>query len=62
MSQQRKAHLTQQQRLARYVQGFPDSWLEYPGQSAKDSCLICHVDSDWAGDVQQRKSTMDMII
>ena len=62
MASPRKGHLTELKRLARFVKGRPFEALEYELQRRAGADLHVFVDSDWAGNVQNRKSTSGMII
>ena len=50
MSKPKAGHMTQLQRVARYLKGVPRKALQYPSQEPSSAHLEVHVDSDWAGD------------
>ncbi|KAK2386041.1 putative mitochondrial protein [Trifolium repens] len=58
MHDPRKPHLIAAKRIFRYIRGTLDFGLHFPnGTSNKDSILIGYSDSDWSGDITDRKST-----
>ena len=62
MAAPRRGHMTELKRLVRFVKGRPRELMEYALQARRGADLFVYVDSDWAGDVQSRKSTSGMII
>ena len=52
MSKPKAGHMTQLQRVARYLKGVPRKALQYTSQEPSRAHLEVHVDSDWAGDTQ----------
>ena len=62
MANPRVGHMVQLKRLARYLKGKPRTVLRYYRQDPKDSHIRCFTDSDWAGDVESRRSTSGMVI
>src|SRR6202034_1808807 len=59
MSKPRKEHWTAVKRVFRYLRGTSDYGLCYQGRLGLDKVLDIHgfVDADWAGDLDQRRST-----
>ena len=62
MAKPRLGHMVRLKRLCRYLQGRPRTRLEYHEQDARGARLLCHVDSDWAGEQTQRRSTSGMVL
>ena len=62
MAKPREASLVQAKRLARYLKGKPRCVLVYNRQEAATAQLKVHTDSDWAGDLIDRKSTNGMVL
>ena len=50
-----EAHLTAAKRILRYLKGLQDLGLVY--QESDDKCLCGYADANWAGDLDDRKST-----
>ncbi|KAK2457600.1 hypothetical protein QL285_004854 [Trifolium repens] len=58
MHDPRKPHLIAAKRIFRYIRGTLDFGLHFPiGTNCKGSVLIGCYDSDWCGDMTDRKST-----
>jgi hypothetical protein len=58
MHDPRKPHLIAAKRIFRYIRGTLDFGLHFPiGTNCKGSVLIGYSDSDWCGDMTDRKST-----
>ena len=55
-------HMTQLQRVARYLKGVPRKALQQPSQEPIRAHLEVHVDSDWAGDTASRRSRSGVIV
>ena len=51
----KESHLTVVKRIIRYINGTPDYGLWYSKDS--NACLASYSDADWAGSVDDRKST-----
>ena len=51
----KESHLTAVKRIVRYHNGTPDYGLWYSKDS--NTCFACYSDADWAGSVDDRKST-----
>ncbi|KAK4546491.1 hypothetical protein RGQ29_032875 [Quercus rubra] len=51
----KESHLTAVKRIITYVNGTPDYGLWYSNDS--NACLVGYLDADWAGSVDDRKST-----
>ena len=51
----KESHLTAMKRIIRYINGTPDYGLWYSKDS--NACLVGYSDADWAGSVDDRKST-----
>ena len=51
----KESHLTAVKRIIRYINGTPDYGLWYSKDS--NACLVGYSDADWAGSVDDRKST-----
>ena len=51
----KESHLTAVKRIIRYINGTPDYGLWYSKDS--NACLAGYSDADWAGSVDDRKST-----
>ena len=51
----KESHLTVVKRIIQYINGTPDYGLCYSKDS--NACLIGYLDADWAGSVDDRKST-----
>lgn len=61
MAKPKECHLSGLKKVARYLKFRPCMYQSFVRQSP-DTPLICHVDSDWAGDAVTRRSTTGMII
>ena len=59
MSKPYSNHMTAAKRILRYVEGTTDYGLKY--KSDKECELIGYCDSDYAGDLDGRKSTSGLI-
>ncbi|KAK2439455.1 putative mitochondrial protein [Trifolium repens] len=58
MHDPRKPHLIAAKRIFRYIRGTFDFGLHFPtGTNSKGSVLVGYSDSDWCGDITDRKST-----
>ncbi|XP_060216930.1 secreted RxLR effector protein 161-like [Lycium barbarum] len=55
MESPRQSHLQAAKRILRYIQGTQSDGIFY--SKTNDSSLVGFTDSDWAGDMMQRKST-----
>ena len=56
-----KEHWTAVKRIVRYLKGTPNHGLLYKSQpSADSSAFVGFSDSDWAGDIDDRKSTFQV--
>ena len=64
MSKPGKEHWTIVKRLFRYLRGTSDYGLCYQGRPGLDRVLDIHgfVDADWAGDLDQRRSTSGYVL
>ena len=62
MSQPKAGHMTQLQRLARYLKGVPRKALRHLTQDPSKAQLEVHVDSDWAGDPVSRRSISGVLL
>ena len=51
----KESHLTAVKRIITYVNGTPDYGLWYSNDS--NACLVGYLDADWAGSMDDRKST-----
>ena len=51
----KESHLTVVKRITRYINGTPNYGLWYSKDS--NACLVGYSDADWAGSVDDRKST-----
>ena len=54
--------MEQLKRLTRYLKSRPKCVLQYVRQDSRMARLICHTDSDWAGEAISRRSTSGMVI
>jgi hypothetical protein len=54
-------HLAAVKHILRYVSGTCDQGLFYQRGGSEESCLVGYSDSNWAGDVDERKSTTGVI-
>lgn len=62
-SSPKKAHWTAVRRIFKYLKGTADYALTFSGSDAtRGSKLLCYVDSDFAGDLDSRKSTAGYMI
>jgi hypothetical protein len=62
MHDPRKPHLIAAKRIFRYIRGTLDFGLHFPtGTNSKGSVLIGYSDSDWCGDITDRKSTLGYV-
>ena len=52
----RESHLTAVKRIIRYINGTPNYGLWYSKDS--NACLAGYLDADWAGSVDDQKSTL----
>ena len=52
----KESHLTAVKQIIRYINGTPDYGLWYSKDS--NACLVKYSDADWAGSVDDRKSTL----
>ncbi|CAM8968524.1 unnamed protein product [Rhodiola kirilowii] len=55
MEQPKQSHLLVAKRILRYISGTSDYGIMY--SHTEEFCLTGYTDSDWAGDVETRKST-----
>ena len=62
MASPREGHLEQLKRFARYLKGRPRCSIQYFRQDPRSARIICHTDSDWAGEAITRRSTSGMVI
>ena len=62
MSKPKAGHMTQLQRVARYLKGVPRKAVQQPSQEPSRAHLEVHVDSDWAGDTASRRSRSGVIV
>ena len=62
MAQPREGHMIALKRLIRYLKGKPRAYLKYSRQDARNAPIHNYNDSDWAGDLVDRKSTSGMVI
>ena len=53
----KESHLTAVKQIIRYINGTPDYGLWYSKDS--NACLVKYSDADWAGSVDDRKSTLE---
>ena len=51
----KESHMTAVKRIIRYINGIPDYGLWY--SKGSNACLAGYLDADWAGSVDDRKST-----
>lgn len=62
MHDPRKTHMIAAKRILRYVKGTKEYGLLFPNRSTCDrSGLIRYSDSDWCGDITDRRSTSDYV-
>ena len=57
-----ECHVPFKQRLIRYVKGTQDVGITMVRQDSTDNPLVVHVDSDFAGDERDRKSTSGVLV
>ena len=62
MSKPKAGHMTQLQRVARYLKGVPRKALQYTSQEPSRAHMEVHVDSDWAGDTATRRRRSGVIV
>ena len=56
------AHYLALQRIFRYLQGVKNSGLLYKLSNTKGLVMTAFCDSDWAGDVDDRRSTSEYVV
>ena len=62
MASPREGDMTALKKLARYLKGQPRHCIEYHRQDPRWANICVDVDSDWAGELETRKSTTGMIV
>ena len=62
MSKPKAGHMTQLQRVARYLKGVPRKALQQPSQEPIRAHLEVHVDGGWAGDTATRRRRSGVIV
>ena len=62
MQAPREGHMMALKWLARFLLGNPSCALVFSGESTKGADLQVHVHSDWAGNLESRRSTTGMMI
>nr|XP_027186111.1 uncharacterized protein LOC113784156 [Cicer arietinum] len=62
MHDPRKIHLIAAKRILRYIKGTKEFGLQFPnGSKGERSELIGYLDSDWCGDITDRRNTSDYV-